>query len=358
LLPRIAYLDFAGRWFGQVRFDLASSGLRPVTEAELGPPVAADDLGARQRFQSAVARRYSVPESEVVPCLGGSGAVFALMATVLSRGERVLCERPGYEPLLRVPEGLGFELDRFERRREEDFAIDPDRVLAALQPSTAMVAVTNPHNPSGVVTSDAVLAELARRLAEKNVFLFVDEAYLELAKPRATARKLGDNVLACASATKCWGVPWARAGFALVPEHLAPEVAHVERYVAGMAPPAAWAWGERAFERADWLLERADRIQEGKREVVDAFVRRSAGALEWVPPHDRSLFGFVRDRRGVCNLKLIERGVAEHGVLVSPGEFFETPGSFRLSWTAEASVVAEGLERLAALLDLVTLRAP
>jgi aspartate/methionine/tyrosine aminotransferase len=231
-------------------------------------------------------------------------------------------------------------------------------VLAELRPATRLVVITNPHNPSGVLTDDATITELARQLERRRVLLFVDEAYLELARPRTSARRLGDNVLTCSSATKCWGVPWARAGWALVPARFAADVLHVERYVAGLAPPAAWAWGERVLERADALLERAERMQAGKRELVDAFLARASDALEWTPPHPGSLYGFVRDRRGICSLARIERGVTEQGVLVSPGEFFGEPGSFRLSWTAEPQIVVAGLERLAAVLELVTLRSP
>lgn len=352
VLPRIAYLDFAARWFGQVAFDLASSGLAPLPASELGPSVVQDDLGARDRFAAALAARYRVSEREVVPCLGASGAVFSVLATAARAPERVLVESPGYEPLVRVAEGLGLGVDRFERRMQDAFAIDVERVLAALSPSTRLVTLSNPHNPSGTRVDDAVLGELAAELERRGVLLFVDEAYLELAAPAHTARRLSSNVITCASSTKCWGVPWARAGWVLLPPELASDAAHVERHVAGNAPPAAWAWGERIVLRADALNERARRIQSGKRALVDAFLTEHADALAWSPPHPGSLFGWVRDRRGLCSLARIERGLAEHGVLVSPGEFFGEPGAFRLGWSASPAIVEQGLARLARVLEL------
>ena len=35
LFTRIAYLEFAGRWFGKVSYDLATSGLRPISAAAI-----------------------------------------------------------------------------------------------------------------------------------------------------------------------------------------------------------------------------------------------------------------------------------------------------------------------------------
>jgi aspartate/methionine/tyrosine aminotransferase len=352
LLPRISYLDFAGRWFGQVSHDLASSGSSAVRAAELGTAVGQDELAARDRFRSAIAARYGVPRAEIVPCLGGSGAVFTLVAAAAARGERVLVESPGYEPLIRVPQGLGLDVDRFERRPSDGFSLDSERVIAALRPETRLVIVTNPHNPSGVVAGDAALAELAARLDSRGVWLLVDEVYLELAAPRTTARKLGDNVLSCSSATKCWGLSWPRAGWALVPERLASDAAEVERHVVGLAPPSSFAWGERALERADALLERAARGLDQKRALVNRFVASSAGALDWTPPHAQSLFGWICDQRRLCSLEQIARGAQEHGVLVSPGEFFDAPGWFRLSWGAEPEIVEQGLRRLARVLEL------
>jgi aspartate/methionine/tyrosine aminotransferase len=354
MLPRIAYLDFAGRWFGQVSFDLASSGLQQLSADELGPVVAQDDLAAEARFRRRVAERYEVPEAEVVPCLGGSGAVFTVVASCVERGARVLIESPGYEPLLRVPQGLGIGIDRFARRREHDFALELQLIVSELRPDTELVIVTNPHNPSGVIVPDAVLADLSQALKDRAVRLFVDEVYRELAEPRTSARRLGDNVITCSSATKCWGVPWARVGFALMSAELAESAAIVERHIAGRAPPAAWAWGERVLERADALVERARRLQADKRTLVDAFVASANGVLDWVPPPSSSLFGWLEDRRGLCSLALIERGALEHGVVVSPGEFFDAPGWFRLSWSAERSVVEQGLRRLASVLKLST----
>jgi aspartate/methionine/tyrosine aminotransferase len=352
LLPPISYLDFAGAWFGQVSHDLASSGSPSVTAAELGTSVVQDDLAARARLCAAIAARYGVPEAEVVPCLGGSGAVFTLVAAATERGERVLVEAPGYEPLIRVPEGLGLAVDRFERSAADGFALDAERVVRALRPETRLVVVTNPHNPSGVLAGDRALAQLAERLAPRNVWLLVDEVYLELAAPGTTARKLGGNVVTCSSATKCWGVPWARAGWALVPASLAPDAARIERHVAGLAPPASFAWGERCLERADELLARAVRALDEKRALVDRFVTECDGALAWTAPHAKSLFGWIYDQRELCSLELIEQGAKQHGVLVSPGEFFGSPAWFRLSWGAEPALVEQGLRRLESVLEL------
>lgn len=351
MLSPIAYLDFAHRWYGDVRYDLATSGISTASPDLLGP-VDPSDLGSRQRFVEALSRRYGVKQSEIVPALGTSGGLYVVYATLLQRGDHVLVETPNYEPIWRVAEGLGARIDRFERQFGSEWEVDTDAVLAALDPKTRIVTLTNPHNPTGAIMSDETIQKLASLLAERGVSLLIDEAYLELAKPKTTARHLGGNVYTCSSATKCWGVSWARAGWVFLPEAMQAAAARVERYVNGMAPPASFSYGALAVDAAGKLLARAFELQTGKREMIDAFLAEHASKLVWVPPPATSVFGFVRDLRGRDLLEPIQRGIADHQVVVAPGTFFGESSAFRLGWTTNFTDVATGLGLLARALDL------
>lgn len=351
MLPPIDYLDFAHRWYGDVRYDLATSGISTANPDLLGP-VDPSDLGSRQRFVQALSRRYGVKEQEIVPALGTSGGLYVVYSTLLQPGDHVLVEAPNYEPIWRVAEGVGARIDRFERKFGSAWEIDPDAVIAAVVPKTRVVAITNPHNPTGAIVPDATIRKLAKLLADRGVSLLIDEAYLELAAPRTTARHLGGNVFTCASATKCWGVSWARAGWVFLPEALQEAAVRVERYVNGMAPPASWAYGALAVSSAEKLLARASELQSGKRAMVDAFLAEHASMLAWVPPPDTSVFGFVRDLGGRDLLGPIQHGITSHEVVVAPGAFFGESSAFRLGWTTKPADVEAGLGRLARALDL------
>jgi aspartate/methionine/tyrosine aminotransferase len=298
---------------------------------------------------AAVAQRYGVQASEVIPCLGTSGALFIAFATLIERDDTLLVEDPSYESLWRVAGGLGARVERFART---DGRLDPDVVLAAITPGTRVVAISNPHNPTSAVADDPTLRVLARALDAKSIWLLVDEAYLEMIQPKRSARRLGNNVITCSSTTKCLGVPWARAGWLMLPAEKASAAVQAERHAIGNAPPASWAWGELALGNAERLLERARRVQAGKRELIEAFAERHSESLRWTPPPAASLFGWMRDARGRTLLPLIERGIESSGVIVSPGEFFGDPSAFRISWTTSARALERGLELLAEVLEL------
>lgn len=364
MLPRVAYLSWAIETFPHAKWDLATSGLPSITAAELGVPGTLSDPGASQAFAAKIAARYGVPEAEVVPALGTSGAVWMLAAAVLPgreigqsqprevgqsqpRGEgcEVLIEEPTYEPLLRVIEGLGAKVRRVRREAEDGYRLDAKRVAAALTDATRLVVVASPHNPTGLVTPDEDLAEMAAACAARGAYLLVDEVYREFVAPGTSARRLGANVLTASSLTKCFGVGWARAGWALMPADLAEAARTAERHAAGVLPTMCGAIGEHALGRIGALEARAQAIGAGKREVVDAFMARQP-RLAWTPPPARALFGFVRTS-GIDVDAALARALREHGLAVVPGSYFGEPDGFRLSWASLPP------DRLAAALELL-----
>lgn len=353
MLPPIAYLRWAIETFPHARWDLATSGLPSISAAELGAPPDLADPGAGRAFASAVAERYAVPAAEVMPALGTSGAVWVLAAAVLA-GERqaeVLVEQPTYEPLLRAVEGFGAKVRRVRRSPDDGYRLDPRSVAEALTDRTRLVVVASPHNPTGAVTPDADLAEIASLCAARGAYLLVDEVYRELVAPRTTARVLGPNVLVASSLTKCFGVGWARAGWALLPADLRDAARTAELHVAGNLPLMCGAVGAHAVARIDALAARAERLSAGKRAIVDAFVARHP-RLSWAPPPPRALFGFVR-AEGVDVAAGLARAMSEHGLVAVDGAYFEDPAGFRLSWASlPPPRLSEALDLLAASLGL------
>lgn len=352
MLPRVAYLSWAIETFHRATWDLATSGLPTISAAELGAPADLSDPGALRAFGDKIAARYGVPADEAMPALGTSGAVWILAAAVLAAPAgagsgplEALVEDPTYEPLLRIIEGFDVTVRRVQRPAAEGYRLDPARVIAALTDRTRLVVVATPHNPTGLVTPDADLATIAAACAERGAYLLVDEVYRELAQPGTTARTLAPNVLVASSLTKCFGVGWARAGWALLPSDLRPAARTAEMHISGVLPTTIGAVGDHAMDRLDALADRARSISAGKRAIVDAFLARHP-ELTWVPPPPSALFGFVR-AEGLDVAAALARARDQHGLIAVPGAYFNEPSGFRLSWASLPP------ERLILALDLL-----
>jgi aspartate/methionine/tyrosine aminotransferase len=350
----VRYIEWAQRFYGKVELDLASSGIPHASWSELGAPEPdSDDVGAYARFRDLIATYNDVPATEVLPALGTSQAVFLAYAAMLSPGDEVLVEHPGYEPLTRAAEGLGAVVRTYERRAADGFRVSPEAVAGAVTARTRVVVVTNLHNPTGVRTSDATLRELASIAEARGAYLLVDEVYApfdDLADDRvlrATARKLAPNVVAVSSLTKCYGVGMHRVGWVLGPPEIVERASTAMIATCGHLPLSHAARGAVILENLGTLSKRAKGILAGKRAIAGEWASRLPDAT-WSAP-ESGLFGLVTfPGRGEL-LPQIESWATDHGVLVGAGTFFGVPNGFRLSWASLArDRFEEGLARLAA----------
>jgi aspartate/methionine/tyrosine aminotransferase len=348
------YLEWARRFYGKVRFDLATSGMPAVALAELGAPAPGetDDPVGWERLREAIARYNDVPPGEAVAALGTAHALWLAFASLTSPGDDVLVEGPAYyEPLVRIAEGVGARVVPFERDVDARFALDPERIARAMTPRTRVVVVTNLHNPSGVRAGDEALREAARVAEARKAHLLVDEVYAPFDALvdadgvfRGGARKLAPNVVAVSSLTKCYGLGQQRIGWLLGPADV---VAHAEDAITascGMLPLSHAHLGAHAFSRIAWLAARARATLVGKRERVAAWV--ASQGWSWSEPAE-GLFGFVRVPGAGDLTPAIEAAAREREVLVAAGAFFGVPDGFRIAWSAPVDHLDEGLSRLA-----------
>jgi hypothetical protein len=346
------YLAWARRFYGQVRYDLASSGIPSVSSAELGAPDpgAVDDPAGWARFTGAIAAYNAVPAGEVVPALGTTHALWLAYAALTSPGDDVLVESPGYEPLKRIAEGVGARVVPFARDEADGWALDPDRLARAMTPRTRVVSLTNLHNPTGARTGDDALRAVARVTAARGATLVVDEVYAPFdgltdgaGVFRGSARHLAPGVVAVGSLTKCYGLGNHRIGWLLGPPDVVARAGDATTASCGMLPLGHAHLGAHAFGRIGALAARARAVLEGKREHVARWV--ASQGLSWHAPAE-GLFGFVRVPGAGDLTATIERAAREREVLVAADSFFGMPDGFRLAWSAPIQVLDEGLSRL------------
>jgi aminotransferase len=116
------------------------------------------------------------PETEIMVTTGATGAMHSACLALLNPGDECLVLEPfyGYHLLLlrsqrivpvAVPLGT------------PDWALDMDRLRAAVTPRTRAIILNSPANPSGKVFSDAEMESLAEFAQEHDLFVLTDEMY-------------------------------------------------------------------------------------------------------------------------------------------------------------------------------------
>jgi len=332
--------------------DLTGSNLQPLGLEELPGAAAAlelhgpNDEGYRPLVES-IANRYGVSADRVCTATGTSGANFLAMAALVRPGDGVLVERPAYDCLLGAARLLGAGVRRFERPFEDGYVPDPDHIASRLGADTRLVVLSNLHNPSGVRIPDATLDEIGRRAERVGARVLVDEVYLEAAfsaAPRPAATR-SPVFVSTNSLTKTWGLAGLRTGWAIAAPAVAEAMRRVRDVVDAVGSFPSDALATVAFGRLDGLLERARSILEPNaarlREVLDA-----SPAVEWVRPEGGPV-AFPRLTDTPDAGRFVNGALAEYGLGVVPGRFFEAPAHFRVAIGGDPRRVRPALDRLA-----------
>jgi aspartate/methionine/tyrosine aminotransferase len=336
-------------------FDLAGSnvlacGIEEIAGARDALELTGHNDDGYPALVEAIAGRYGVPGACVATAQGASGANFLAFAALLRPGDEVLIERPAYDPLLGIARLLGARVGRFDRTFDDSYALDPDRVTAAMTPRTRLIVITSPHNPSGVVAEGEALETIGRIAAAAGAHVLVDEVYLDAALGRAQkpAATRGEAFVSTSSLTKSYGLAGLRCGWALASPGAAERIRRVRDVVDGTGSVLAERLAALAFQQLDRLAERARRILEPNAARVRAFLDSRAD-LECVPSGGTVVFPRLR---GQTDAEPLTRHLLEHArTALVPGRFFESPAHFRLGFGGAPDRLAGGLAELERALD-------
>jgi len=297
-----------------------------------------------------LAERYQVPREHVLCTTGATGALSLIYRALMTRGDRVLVEQPGFDLFHGIALSYGYGVDYFSRRGS-NYAIDPGEVAARIRPETRLVVVSNLHNPSGMVADQSVLKELAAIAELNDIYVVVDEVYGDYAtaavRPRAAAQ-ISPRLISVNSLTKIYGLSTLRCGWIVAaPTPLAPIRAlseEVEFGVSNLAHAVAALVLEHSREFTDYSNEIIGRC----RPLIEAHWKswQADGLVEGELPQ----FGCVCFPKlvGIEDTEAFSTWLADRsGVIVAPGEFFGAPGHIRIGF-------AQLQGRLERALDLLT----
>lgn len=343
----------------RVAYDLAASGIRAVTTAELlGPDARASDLFSLSGpnddgyvpLVEAIARAQDTTSDRVACAAGTSGANFLSMLALISRGDEVLIESPVYDPLLAVAELAGARIRRVTREFGEGYGLDPDRVASLLTDRTRLLVIANPHNPTGAVLDRDRLLAIGRAAERVGASVLVDEVYRAAVLPGTTApvsaASLDGPFIVTNSLTKAWGLAGLRVGWVIADPPLAERVRRMRDLVDVIGAFPAEQLAVRAFEQLPSLGARTACILAEQWPLAQQALDRCPG-LAYVPPR-AGMMVFPRFNDGRDADGMVERLCRERDTLVVPGRFFEAPPHFRLSFGGAREAVERGLEHLVA----------
>jgi histidinol-phosphate/aromatic aminotransferase/cobyric acid decarboxylase-like protein len=164
----------------------------------------------------AIAGARRVDPAQVLPAGGSSTLIFLALRQWLTRHSRVLLLDPTYGEYSHVLDHVvGCRVDRLGLSRENGYAVDPERLLAAMRPRYDLVVLVNPNNPTGAHLPREVLQDVLER-APARTRIWIDEAYVDYVGADQSLERFAtrtDNVVVCKSMSKVYALSGARVAY-------------------------------------------------------------------------------------------------------------------------------------------------
>ena len=304
-----------------------------------GRPAGADSL------REAIAEMQGVTEESVQIVTGASEALVVLMWLAAEPGANVIIPLPGFTTFSALPDSLGLETRFYRVRRENAFRIDLDEIKGLADSKTRLILVNSPHNPTGTTISDGEMEALCEFAAERGIQLVADEVYHPIyhGRPTKSAARLRNATVIC-DLSKAFSLPGVRTGWMI--EHNAERRQQywtARAYFSISNSTTGEILSEIAIRNRDAVLGKTQEIATRNLKLLDRFMAEHRDVLGWIPPQGgMTAFPWLvsgEDARPFC------QGAAERGILLAPGDCFDTPSHLRLGFAAAGDNFSQALDR-------------
>jgi aspartate/methionine/tyrosine aminotransferase len=308
-----------------------------------------ETLGSPLLRQEIAALYETLEADDVIAVVGASEALFILFSALVRPGDHVIALWPAYQSLYDLARAQGADVELIELRPEDDWALDIDRIAAAMRPTTRAVVVNLPHNPTGMHLGEAEFDALADLVERHGATLVCDEVYRGLEYDPAgrlpAAADRSPRAVSVGVLSKTYALAGLRVGWLATRDRvLLDAAAQVRDYTSLCSPAPSEVLGVVALRAAGALVERSRGIITANLPLVDELIAAHPEQLDWVRPTAGSI-GFPRylGPEGIDAFN--ERLVAEQGVLLLPGRVYGYGGGrFRLGFGR--TNLPEAIERL------------
>jgi aspartate/methionine/tyrosine aminotransferase len=297
-------------------------------------------------LRSEIASLYeSITPDEVLVFSGAEEAIFTIANVLLEPGDHALVVWPAYQSLHAVARATGAEVSLHELHESDGWAIDVDRLRREITPSTKLVVVNVPHNPTGSLPDAATYRAVAEIAADAGAHLLSDEVYrfleLDPTDRLPAGADLGPHGISVGVMSKSFAMAGLRIGWLATQDTRVLDAAsRFKDYTTICASAPAEILSVIALRARDEVLARSRRLIADNLTLVDGFLERQADHVSWVRPAGGSI-GFPRLRGSVPVDRFTTDLLEAHGVLLAPGSLFGHPGNhFRLGFGREDLPVA------------------
>ncbi|HMN22687.1 MAG TPA: pyridoxal phosphate-dependent aminotransferase [Ottowia sp.] len=351
-------------WFGESD-EVTPEAVRAAAVASLqaGETFYSHNLGLPE-LRQAVAGYTSVlhgpvDAERIAITSGGVNALMLAMQALVDAGDEVVAVTPVWPNLTAQPRILGARLSCVALRPRADGAwtLDLDALLAAITPTTRLLVLNAPNNPTGWTLSRTEQQAILARCRATGTWILADEVYERLYYRDDTASGAAPSFLDLAEAddrlavvqsfSKSFLMTGWRLGWLVMPTQMMGHMGKLIEFNTSCAPVFVQRAAQVALAEADAITPRIVAHLRQCRDTLVPLLQGLPGVRASSAPG--GMYAFLRVDGHDDSLALAKRLVREAGLGLAPGVAFGSEAEGWLRWcfaSRDLSRLREGAQRL------------
>jgi aspartate aminotransferase len=314
-------------------------------------------------LREAVCQRYrldygvEIKPEEVILTAGAKQALYNTAMALYDDGDEVITHAPDWPSIPDQIKLAGAKPVLVQTHMEDGFTIKAAPLIEAITPRTKAIIVNSPCNPTGALMAESEMAALADAVVGRGIWIVVDFTYEKLIyEPvahnliKVLFERMRDRTIICSAASKAYAMTGWRCGWAIGPKDVIGQMnvvqGHSTSNINSITQKAAIA---ALTGPQDGVTAMLDEYRK-RRDTVHAGLTADPRIVCVKPGGAFYLFPYIADLLSPTGIRssgeFAEALLKDAAVAVTPGEGFDAPGFFRLSYATSIERLQEGGNRL------------
>ena len=159
---------------------IINSTIKALNDGHHGYVLPNGTIECRQAVSRKIKSLYKaeIDPGRIIIMPGGKPTMFYAISLFGEPGSEIIYPDPGFPIYESMINFTGAKAVSYNMTENEDFSINPDKILKLINEKTSLLILNNPHNPTGSFTEKKVIDKLADGLKKfPNLAILSDEVY-------------------------------------------------------------------------------------------------------------------------------------------------------------------------------------
>ncbi|NER09440.1 Histidinol-phosphate/aromatic aminotransferase or cobyric acid decarboxylase [Muriicola jejuensis] len=165
---------------------------------------------------NSIAKMRGVKPYNILPGAGSSDLIFLAFREWLTSKSHVLILDPMYGEYEHVLKNIiGCKVDRLKLFKEENYNLNPDRLVSMAKSNYDLIVIVNPNSPTGQYVSRTKLETVLKQISLPTR-IWLDETYVEYTGKNQSLEKFATksmNIIICKSMSKVYALSGLRSAY-------------------------------------------------------------------------------------------------------------------------------------------------